>query len=93
MPRFAALAAAALAAVVVLPSVAAAQATVVRTADPAKRGLTTYAGWSCAAVLDEFERLRGESLDAWTALGITARDLPSQVLQCAEDARGTKCVG
>src|SRR5436309_4686905 len=39
MPRFAALAAAALAAVVVLPSVAAAQATVVRTADPAKRGL------------------------------------------------------
>src|SRR5436309_4052814 len=39
MPRFAALAAAALAAVVVLPSVAAAQATVVRTADPIKRGL------------------------------------------------------
>jgi hypothetical protein len=43
-----------------------------------ERGLTTYAGWSCGALLDEFERLRGESLDAWTALGITARDLPSQ---------------
>jgi len=40
-----------------------------------ERGLAVYEGWGCAAMLDEFELRRVESLKAWDALGITARDL------------------
>jgi uncharacterized damage-inducible protein DinB len=39
-----------------------------------ERGLRDYAGWTGAAMLDEFERLRSASLRAWDELRIGERD-------------------
>lgn len=43
-----------------------------------ERGLSTYRDWTAAAMLDEFERLRRESLAAWSALKLSERDLGAQ---------------
>jgi uncharacterized damage-inducible protein DinB len=39
-----------------------------------ERGLQVYRDWSGAAMLDEFARLRAESLRAWTELRLSERD-------------------
>jgi uncharacterized damage-inducible protein DinB len=43
-----------------------------------ERGLQVYRDWSGARMLNEFERLRGESLRAWTTLRLSEHDPSAQ---------------
>src|SRR5262252_2167629 len=43
-----------------------------------ERGLQVYRDWTGAQMLDEFQRLRDDSLRAWTALGLSECGLSAQ---------------